>query len=377
MNLTVIAAGVMGAFVAYTNGANDVSRGIATLAGSGVTSYRRAILWGALWTTCGGIAAFATSRALVITFGKGLLSAGVTPTLSAALATLIGAGLWVGTATRWGFPVSTTHAIVGSIAGVAALAYGSAGMNWTVLMGKVALPLLLSPVASLLISAAILRTWNLLSPSGENCLCAEILEQRPLLATASGNLVTSSAMPAIKVLACRQDEPFAPSIRSFSVTFDHLHWVTSAGTSFARGLNDAPKMVAIGLAAMTISGVVLPSSFLVYAIVSGGMLAGSLQAGRRVTTVLAEKITPMNHREGFVANLVTSLLVGPGAFLGLPMSTTHVSTGAIIGIGIQKGGAVDWQRVKEMVLAWVVTLPAAAVIGVLAYGLLRGVFGMR
>ena len=93
MNLTVIAAGVMGAFVAYTNGANDVSKGIATLAGSGVTSYRRAILWGALWTTCGGIAAFATSRALVITFGKGLLSAGVTPTLSAALATLIGAGL--------------------------------------------------------------------------------------------------------------------------------------------------------------------------------------------------------------------------------------------------------------------------------------------
>jgi PiT family inorganic phosphate transporter len=110
-------------------------------------------------------------------------------------------------------------------------------------------------------------------------------------------------------------------------------------------------MVAIGLAAMTISGVVLPSSFLVYAIVSGGTLAGSLQAGSRVTTVLAKKITPMNHREGFVANLVTSLLVGPDAFLGLPMSTTHVSTGAIIGIGIQKGGTIDWQRVKEMVLA--------------------------
>ena len=102
---------------------------------------------------------------------------------------------------------------------------------------------------------------------------------------------------------------------------------------------------------MTISGVVLPSSFLVYAIVSGGTLAGSLQAGSRVTTVLAEKITPMNHHEGFVANLVTSLLVGPDAFLGLPMSTTHVSTGAIIGIGIQKGGTIDWQRVKEMVLA--------------------------
>jgi len=376
MNLSIVAVALMSAFVAYTNGANDVSKGIATLAGSGVSSYRRAILWGAFWTTCGGIAAFGLSRALVTTFGKGLLSAGVTPTLSGALATLIAAGVWVGMATRWGLPVSTTHAIVGSIAGVAALAYGPAGMNWAVLTGKVALPLLLSPVASLLMSAAILRVWNLLSPSGADCLCAEIVEQRPLLAMASGNVVASSAVPAIKVVACREGDASAQSSRTFSFTFDQLHWVTSAGTSFARGLNDAPKMVAIGLAAITISGVLF-SSFLAYVIVAGGMLAGSLQAGRRVTVVLAEKITPMNHREGLAANLVTSLLVGPGAFLGLPMSTTHLSTGAIIGIGIQKGGAVDWKRVREMVVAWVVTLPAGALLGVLAYGLLRSVFGMR
>src|SRR5690348_11094018 len=121
MNLSIVAVALISAFVAYTNGANDVSKGIATLAGSGVSSYRHAILWGAFWTTCGGIAAFGLSRALVTTFGKGLLSAGVTPTLSAALATLIAAGVWVGMATRWRLPVSTTHAIVGSIAGVAAL----------------------------------------------------------------------------------------------------------------------------------------------------------------------------------------------------------------------------------------------------------------
>jgi inorganic phosphate transporter, PiT family len=376
MNLSIVAVALISAFVAYTNGANDVSKGIATLAGSGISGYRRAILWGALWTTCGGIAAFGLSHALVTTFGKRLLSAGVTPTLSAALATLIGAGLWVGMATKWGFPVSTTHAIVGSIAGVAAITYGPAEMNWTVVASKVALPLLLSPVASLLISAAILSIWNLLSPSGADCLCAEILEQRAF-AMGSSNFVASSAFPAVKIIACREGEASARSSPTFSLTFDHLHWVTSAGTSFARGLNDAPKMVAIALAAMTISGVVLPSSFLAYVIVAGGMLAGSLQAGRRVTTVLAEKIIPMNHREGFVANLVTSLLVGPGAFLGLPMSTTHVSTGAIIGLGMQRGGAVDWKRVREMILAWVVTLPAGALFGVLAYALLRCIFGMQ
>jgi PiT family inorganic phosphate transporter len=235
MNLSIVAVALISAFVAYTNGANDVSKGIATLAGSGISNYRHAILWGTLWTTCGGVAAFGLSHALVTTFGKGLLSAGVTPTLSAALATLIGAGLWIGMATRWGLPVSTTHAIVGSIAGVAAIAYGPVGMNWAVPTGKVALPLLLSPVASLLVSAAILRIWNLLSPSGANCLCAEIYEPRPLLAMASGDFVASSAVPTIKVVACREDEPSALSTRAFSLTLDHLHWVTSAGTSFARG----------------------------------------------------------------------------------------------------------------------------------------------
>src|SRR6185437_4641266 len=103
-----------------------------------MASYRRAILWGTLWTTCGSIAAFGFSHALVITFGKGLLAAGVTPALPATGAALIGAGLWVGLATRLGLPVSTTHAIVGSISGVMTIAYGIAGVNWHILAGKIA-----------------------------------------------------------------------------------------------------------------------------------------------------------------------------------------------------------------------------------------------
>lgn len=92
-----------------------------------------------------------------------------------------------------------------------------------------------------------------------------------------------------------------------------------------------------------------------------------------MTTVMAEKIACMNHRDGFIANLVTALLVGPGAALGLPMSTTHVASGAIIGIGLQNNGRLNWGTVKEMILAWVVTLPAAALLGIIAYELLRSV----
>lgn len=129
MNVSIVAVALISILLAYVNGANDVSKGIATLAGSGVSSYRRAILWGAFWTTGGGIASSVFSHAMIVTFGKGLLAGNVVPTFAAAIATLIGAGLWVGLATRFGLPVSTTHAIVGSIAGVTSVAYGSTGMN--------------------------------------------------------------------------------------------------------------------------------------------------------------------------------------------------------------------------------------------------------
>jgi PiT family inorganic phosphate transporter len=375
MNLGIVAIALISALVAYANGANDVSKGIATLAGSGVSSYRRAILWGALWTTCGSIAAFGFSRTMVNTFGRGLLADSVVPTFPAAIATLVGAGLWVGLAARFGFPVSTTHAIVGSIAGVNSIAYGPAGMNWSMLVGRIALPLLVSPVASLLASAAILKVWNRVSPSGRDCLCAKIVHRGPVLASTAAEVeIIPSTAPLVSFLTCRENETAAHSLRAIPlISFDRLHWLSSAAASFARGLNDAPKMVAIALAAAALSGFWVHSSIFAYLLIAVGILLGSLQAGRPVTTVLAEKITPMNHREGFVANVVTSLLVGPGALAGLPMSITHVSSGAIIGIGLEKGNAIDWQRVKDMTLAWFVTLPAAALLGILTYGLLLAI----
>jgi PiT family inorganic phosphate transporter len=91
-----------------------------------------------------------------------------------------------------------------------------------------------------------------------------------------------------------------------------------------------------------------------------GIVAGSWMAGKKVTKVLAEEVTSMDHQEGFIANLMTVALVGPGAALGLPMSTTHVSSGAIFGVGIPKRGSVNWKTVKSMILAWLLTVPLAA-----------------
>ena len=157
MTATIALILLVGAGLAYANGANDVSKGIATLVGSGVTDYRRAILWGSAWTGVGGLLGALFAGAMLATFGNGILADGMAPTFAAALATLAGAAGWVFLATRMALPVSTTHAIVGSLVGVAALAYSVDAVRWSVLGGKVLLPLLLTPFASLVITGLLLR----------------------------------------------------------------------------------------------------------------------------------------------------------------------------------------------------------------------------
>ncbi len=364
--LIVLAAGFL---IAYVNGANDVSKGIATLVGSGVTDYRRAIRWGALWTAAGGVAGGSFASAMVATFGTGLLSAGTTPTTTAAVATILGATAWVLIATRTGLPVSTTHAIVGAIAGVAAAAYGLDGVNWAAIGGKVVLPLLLSPIASLALTALLDRVAPALrSATGADCVCADLesstaAEFVPVSGAAA--LVAGGVRPSLSVgtqAVCATERPLA-----LRLTLDHAHWLTSGATSFARGMNDGPKMVALMVAASALSTAhVTPLAM--FACVTLGMVAGSLVGGRRVTHVLAERITHLDHREGFLANLVTAALVGAGAVGGLPMSTTHVSSTAIIAAGTQRAG-INRRTVRDLMLAWVVTVPAAAILGILMLGL--------
>lgn len=369
----VVAAGI---FIAYVNGANDVSKGIATLVGSGITTYKRAILWGAIWTGIGGLAGALLAGAMVETFGKGLLVSGVIPTLAATVATIIGAGAWIAIATRTGLPVSTTHAIVGSIAGVGTMAYGLDGFNWVALGSKAALPLLLSPIVALLVTVALLKGWTALSggPGSQkaDCLCV-VMEPPKLLADADSVCCSTAAVSPIRtgIVLAPGTECGGEDSGILRFTSNHLHWLTSGGTSFARGMNDAPKIVALILVAGAASGTDVAIEPISFVQVTLGMVAGSWIGGRRVTGVMAEKVTRMDHHEGFVANLVTAAMVGPGAALGLPMSTTHVSSGAIIGLGSQDPGRLNWKTVRRIVLAWIITVPAAAVLGIAVFEILR------
>ncbi|MCS6295717.1 MAG: inorganic phosphate transporter [Nitrospira sp.] len=357
--------------LAYANGTNDVSKAIATLVGSGVTNYRTAILWGTAWTVAGAGFAALVAGAMVKTFSNGLLQTGTLLSPTIALSILFGAMVWVFVASRTGLPVSTTHALTGAIVGTGLMAFAGEGLLWPAIGKKIALPLLLSPFLafglSLLLHPAM--RWSA-EKWGGACLC---------LMPASRALFTIDARRSTRILF--QSTGFGQPIvavpaqcdraglRGLAVGLDTIHWLSSGLASFARGTNDAPKIVAMLLLGSTTA--TWPSTWFQFAAFGGVAFAmglGSYLGGLKVTEVLAEKVTRMDHAEGLTANLTTSTLVLCSGWLGLPVSTTHVSSSAIIGIGLLKGvNAVRWTTVRDMVLAWVITLPAAGGFTALAY----------
>lgn len=372
MTITILVSMLIGALLSYANGANDISKGIATLVGSGVSDYRRALMWGTFWTLIGAAVAAYTGAAMLSTFGKGLLSSNTLPTFAAALATLSGAALWVLIATRTGLPVSTTHALIGSLVGVACIAYGTSAIEWRAVGNKVFLPLLFSPLVACIftyILLILLKGKNAQQPL-PSCICIEN-------STASANLAmancaqknTTLEMPAINFSVGDQTECANAQPRALHLTLDQLHWLSSGATSMARGMNDAPKIVALIAAAALYSNQGIKIEYL-FLLVGVAMFFGCILGGKRVTQVLATKITTLDHHEGFAANLVTATLVTTGAIFGLPMSTTHVSSSGIVSAGFKRG-TLDKKVLFDILAAWVITLPVSAIAGISSYYLLN------
>ena len=134
--------------LAFANGGNDVSKGVATLVGSGRASYRRAIAWGTLWTAVGGGAALIISVGLVKAFTSALVGPALLASPAFPLAIAMGAAAWVLLASATGLPVSTTHALTGAIIGAAMTAGGAGTIRWELLLTTIALPLAVSPLVS-------------------------------------------------------------------------------------------------------------------------------------------------------------------------------------------------------------------------------------
>lgn len=346
--------------LAYANGANDVSKGVATLVGSGVADLRRALRWGTVWTIGGAtVAAFGAGGLVAVFSGKGLLATPPGPEFLVAVAA--GAVGWLIVATRTALPVSTTHGLVGGLVGAALAAGGAQGVDWAGVMTRTAVPLALSPVLSLLLMLALFPLLGVaFQRVNRYCVCLEQREAVAIAAGPPGALLPGPPLSSLHVVA-GPDCP--PRVVARLHAMDSLHWLSAGGTSFFRGVNDAPKIVALGVAAAAATGVGVYASFTLVALAMG---AGSYVAGRRVTETLAGRVTRIAPDDGFAGNLVTSVLVGIASFFALPVSTTHVSSGAIIGIGARRRD-IRWRMVRDMALAWVVTLPVAGSIAAAAY----------
>jgi PiT family inorganic phosphate transporter len=352
------------AALAFANGSNDNGKGVATLVGFGAARPWPALLYATLATAVGGVVSFWLAGGLLAGFSTGLFAKGAPLTPAFFVAVLIGAFGWVMLASRTGMPVSTTHAIIGALCGAGLVAFGNAQVQWSFLGARFAVPLAVSPLLSLAIVYVV--AWPVVWVVGRlagKCVC--VVERAPALAGVArgGAAVAGRPQHAVVVDDTSNCAPDAPGVTASSAA-NAVHWLSCGLISFARGWNDTPKIAALSLLALA---PVNHGMAVAFAVVTVAMAAGGLVAGRKVLDTLSNKLTPLPMAESLTASLTTAALVIVASKVALPVSTTHVATGAIIGAGLKNGPkGVKWTKVGEVVLSWVITLPVAALLAAAA-----------
>lgn len=355
-------------FLAYSNGANDNFKGVATLFGSGTTSYRSAMTWATMTTFAGSITSLLLAETLLKNFsGTGLVPNELSASPQFVLAVGLGAGLTVMIATLTGFPVSTTHSLVGALVGAGLMAVGTS-VNFAMLGTLFFLPLLASPLLAVglgVVSYVFARWLRVrLGVKKEWCVCVnEVVHVVPIPQPTGLLALAPVTLPQIAVGSveqCRQQYKGQLLGGNVQRGLDFIHFLSAGSVGFARGLNDTPKLVALLLVMKTFD---VKFGMLLVAV---AMAIGGLLNARRVAITMSKKITPLNPGQGFTANVVTSVLVILASGLGLPVSTTHVSVGSLFGIGLITREA-NRRVVSGILMSWVLTLPIAAILSAAIY----------
>jgi PiT family inorganic phosphate transporter len=367
-------------FLAYNNGANDNFKGVATLYGSGILSYKKAIIIATIATMLGSIYAIFLANGLVESFsGKGLVSGDVAGTMSFLIAVGFGAGSTVLLATILGFPISTTHAIIGSLIGAGLMSVGL-NMNFYNLGSTFLVPLLISPfiafVLGMIVYLFFTKLRKRLHIDKESCFCigkqkraipVRLLTKRQAINLASDLSITGASNLHVELAShATCQKLYTNKVLGFSMQklLDSAHIMSGAAVSFARGLNDTPK-----IAGLLVAIKVLNIDFGMIAIALG-MAIGGLLNSKKVAVTMSKKITTLNPGQGFSANLVTSFLVIVASKFGVPVSTTHVSVGSLFGIGLVSHNH-NASVIKNILWSWVITLPVSMFFSAVFYELLQ------
>lgn len=371
--LTIIAV----LFLAFSNGANDNFKGVVTLFGSKTTNYRLALGWATITTFAGSIVAIFLAEKLLSSFsGKGLIPYEVISLPSFPVAVALAAAFTVFTAAKFGFPISTTHALTGSLVGVGLVASGD--VNFSKLIGTFFMPLIISPLISVVLAMSIYPLFKFIrirmNIKRESCLCvgSQVISVVPLgVPVGSGQGVlnyTIDNLPEMSIatnVVC--EERYQGNFLGINAktTLDSSHFLSSGAVSFARGLNDTPKIAAILLISGTMDPVISISLIGIF------MMLGGLLYSKKIANTMSFEITSLNAGQGFTANFVTSIVVIFASKLGMPVSTTHVSCGTLFGIGAITKNA-KWQGIFKIFMSWVITLPVAVLLGCLFFLILKG-----
>ncbi len=411
-------AGATGLYMAWNIGANDVANSFGTSVGSGTLTFRRALILAAVFEFCG---AFFVGSHVADTIRGGI----IVPELFAGsardfalgmLAALLGASVWLNVATYFGKPVSTTHAIIGAVVGFGVITRGVHAIQWGKMTGIV-LSWFVSPLVGAIIGFAVyylirrvvLRSQHPLVqgrisvPIGTAIVVFIIvlsgvkdMAYRFMPASWSPARIWSVAAAIAMVaglvswaanawLLARKSRALPVGRDEIDVVEDWFGWLqilTACYMSFAHGANDVANAIGplVGVI-QAISGSVIeqaPVPLWVLALGAVGIVAGLATYGHKVIESVGRKITEITPTRGFAAQFGTATTVLVCSLMGLPISTTFVLVGAVLGVGLARGiAAIDLRVVRGIFMSWLITIPASAVASVTIYELMRLVPGLR
>jgi len=405
-------AAAFGLFMAWGIGANDVANAMATSVGSKALTIKQAILVAAVFEFAG---AFLAGGQVTSTIRKGIIDASAVegnPELLVfgMLAALLAAAVWLLIASRKGWPVSTTHSIVGAIVGFAAVGIGVESVHWSK-VGTIAASWIVSPMLSGFLAFFIFMSVQKLILSTDDPLknarkyvpiyifavgfilaLVTLLKglkhigldlstgESVMVATASGFITMIIGIAAIKRIKIIPDEDVDFRFTNVEKIFGVLMVFTACGMAFAHGSNDVANAVGPVAAIVSIvkTGAVTQNSPLAtWILLLGGVgiVIGLATYGWRVIRTVGKNITELTPSRGFAAELAAASTVVIASGTGIPISTTHTLVGAVLGVGIARGiGALNLRVVRNIMLSWVVTLPAGGILAIIFFFLLKGIF---